>query len=136
MPPTLATAPAAASVPPPVPDMTRDQLIAQRLRHILDLYEMPLGRLSRLTGIAPFDLGAVAAGDTPLSVTQLLAIADAVGLHPMAFTDGIGPQPVSFIHPALLDREAGDMALRLTAMPKVGRALLLAMMARVDGVAS
>ncbi|WP_226778989.1 helix-turn-helix domain-containing protein [Oceaniglobus trochenteri] len=103
-----------------------DSLLAQRIRHIMDLCNMSARDLADASGLPFGQVIDIIQGHTPVTLAQSLAISRATGHHIMAFIDGIDGTP-AFIHPSLMDREAGDLALRLMRLPKVGRAMALAL---------
>lgn len=117
-----------ASAQPPLTQPTADMagLLANRLHHLMGLRGCSVSELAAKCGLPVEEVIDVYDATAPLTVAQAIAFSQALDLHLMAFIDGIATPP-TFIHPALIDREAGDIALRVAQLPSVGRALVLAL---------
>lgn len=111
------------------PDADIATLLANRLRHLMGLRGVSVSDLATACDLPVEDVIDVHDGTAPLTMVQAVAFSDALDLHLLAFIDGIATPP-TFIHPALMDREAGDIALRVAQLPTVGRAMVLALIQR------
>ena len=124
-------APEGFAAPPPLTEPPADiaRLLANRLHHLMDLRGLSVSDLATQCDLPIEDVVNVYDGTAALTLAQAIAFSGALDLHLMAFTDGIAT-PAAFVHPALMDREAGDIALRVAQLPSVGRALVLALVER------
>lgn len=126
-----ATRPFPAGAYPPLtrPDAGIDAALTNRLHQLMDLRRVSVSELAEKCDLPIEQVIAAYDGTAPLTLAQAVAFSTALDLHLMALIDGITTTP-AFIHPALMDREAGDIALRVAQLPSVGRALVLALVQR------